>query len=319
MTRLVFPETAIARQGIESWRTPFICPKLLASLIFVVLVCVTHAVGAAAITSDSGAALRERYASLGERLRTNPFGLPLVLDSTETANYLQGDVYAVVAYPLSVVSAGLGNPDHWCDVMILHINTKYCHAVAGPSGTTLNVNVGSKKPEELAESVRIEFKFSAAVATPDHVEFALDAKDGPLGTSNYHIRLEAVALPKARTFLHLTYSYAISLAGRLAMKSYLGTVGSTKVGFTVNGKGADGQADYIGGVRGLVERNTMRYYLAIDSFLGATDSAPEARLEHSLQSWFTAVERYSRQLHEMDRETYLEMKRTEYRRQQIGQ
>jgi hypothetical protein len=319
MTGLIATVTMIARQCIESWRASPIRPGLLNSLIFGVLVGSTNVAGATPLMTDSGVALREQYASLGERLRTNPFGLPLVLDSTETADHLQGDVYAIVAYPLSVVSAGLGNPDHWCDVMILHINTKYCHAVAGLSGTTLNVNIGSKKPEELAESVRIEFKFNAAVATPDHIEFALDAKDGPLGTSDYHIRLEAVALPSARTFLHLTYSYAISLAGRLAVKSYLGTVGSAKVGFTVNGKGADGQTNYIDGVRGMVERNTMRYFLAIDSFLGAADSTPEARLEHRLQSWFSAVERYPRQLHEMDRETYLKMKRTEYQRQQIGQ
>jgi hypothetical protein len=35
-----------------------------------------------------------------------------------------------------------------------------------------------------------------------------------------------------------------------------------------------------------------------------------------LQSWFTAVEHYPRQLHEMDRPQYLEMKRSEYQRQQ---
>ncbi len=89
-----------------------------------------------------------------------------------------------------------------------------------------------------------------------------------------------------------------------------------KVGFTVIGKQADGQPDYIGGVRGLVERNTMRYYLAIDIFLGAAHTAPAAQFEKRLQNWFTAVERYPRQLHEMDRGEYLVMKRAEYLRQQ---
>ena len=69
-------------------------------------------------------------------------------------------------------------------------------------------------------------------------------------------------------------------------------------------------------MRGLVERNTMRYYLAIDSFLGTGGAAPAARFEKNLQAWFTAVERYPRQLHEMDRDAYLEMKRAEYLRQQ---
>ncbi|MEN3297148.1 MAG: hypothetical protein V7642_6401, partial [Burkholderiales bacterium] len=87
-------------------------------------------------------------------------------------------------------------------------------------------------------------------------------------------------------------------------------------GFTVTGKQADGQPDYVGGMRGVVERNTMRYYLAIDTFLGASRAAPAARLEKRLQGWFTAVEQYPRQLHEMDRPDYLEMKHAEYLRQQ---
>jgi hypothetical protein len=280
------------------------------------LICVTDVTCATAIEADPAAALRERYASLDERLRTNQFRQPVAIDSTETPNRLQGDIYAIVAYPMGMVSAGLGNPDNWCDLMLLHINTKYCHAVAELSGVTLRVNIGGKKQEKLADSVRIEFKFNAAVATADYAEFLLDAKDGPLGTSDYHIRLEAVALPNAKTFLHLTYSYAINLAGRVATQTYLSTIGRDKVGFTVSGTRTDGQTAYIGGVRGMVERNTMRYYLAIDSFLGAVELAPEARLEHRLQSWFTAVERYPRQLHEVDRDEYLEMKRAEYLRQQ---
>jgi hypothetical protein len=186
----------------------------------------------------------------------------------------------------------------------------------GPSGTTLRVNIGKKTPELLANVARVEFNYSVAAVTPEYLEIMLSAKDGPLGTSDYLIQLQAVALPNSKTFLHLTYSYAMNFAARLAMQTYLGTVGSAKVGFTVTGRRADGQPDYIGGVRGVVERNTMRYYLAIDSFLGAASAAPAAQLEKRLQAWFTAVEQYPRQLHEMDRGQYLEMKRAEYVRQQ---
>lgn len=76
---------------------------------------------------------------------------------------------------------------------------------------------------------------------------------------------------------------------------------------------------YIGGVRGLIERNTMRYYLAIDSFIGAERALPAAQFESRLQNWFTATERYPQQLHEMDRGEYLDMKRAEYLRQQTVQ
>ncbi|MDP2266312.1 MAG: hypothetical protein Q8J70_07155 [Thiobacillus sp.] len=280
------------------------------------LICTTGVAGTAMAKPDPAATLRAKYLSLEESLQQNQFKQQLVLDSAELPSRLTGDIHAIVDYPFAVVNAGLNNPKNWCDVMLLHLNTKYCHAAKGPSGTVLKVNIGKKTPEELADAARVKFNYSVATATPEYFDINLNARDGPLGTSDFIIRLEAVALPNAKTFLHLTYSYAISFSGRLAMQTYLGTVGSHKVGFTVIGKQADGKPDYIRGVRGLMERNTMRYYLAIDSFLGATRTAPAARFEKRLQNWFTAAERYPRQLHEMDRRTYVEMKRAEHVRQQ---
>ncbi|HEY3597286.1 MAG TPA: hypothetical protein VGL08_07220, partial [Paraburkholderia sp.] len=64
---------------------------------------------------------------------------------------------------------------------------------------------------------------------------------------------------------------------------------------------------------------TMRYYLAIDAYLGALSVAPNQRLEQRLTSWFNATEQYPRQLHEVDRQDYMQMKRDEYQRQQTAQ
>ena len=82
------------------------------------------------------------------------------------------------------------------------------------------------------------------------------------------------------------------------------------------GRDNDGQIKYIAGLRGLVERNTMRYYLAIEAYLGALSAVPAARLEKRLTDWYAAVERFPRQLHEIGLQDYLEMKRREYQRQQ---
>ncbi len=71
-------------------------------------------------------------------------------------------------------------------------------------------------------------------------------------------------------------------------------------------------------MRGLVERNTMRYYLAIEAYLGALSMPPAARLEKRLRDWFASIESYPRQLHEMDENQYLKMKRREFLRQQDG-
>lgn len=290
--------------------------RFLTFLICLLLSCSAGLVRGAISETDAAAALREKYASLEEQLQHNQFKRPLVLESTETPKRLKGDVYAIIDYPFAAVSAGLNNPDHWCDVMLLHINTKYCRAVAAPAGTTLRVNIGKKTQEELADAARMDFRYQVVTATADYVAILLDAKEGPMGTSDYRIMMESVSLPNAKSFLHLTYSYSMNLPGRLALQTYLGTVGASKVGFTVTGKRADGQPIYIGGVRGMVERNTMRYYLAFESFLEAAGAAPPSQPEKRMQSWFTAVERYPRQLHEMDRREYIEMKRAEYLRQQ---
>ncbi len=268
---------------------------------------------------DPVAALRARYASLGTQLQHNPFERPLVLFSVETPERLQGDIYAVVGYPFGDFAAGLKSPDHWCDMLLLHINTKYCHPVSNGSTDTLRVNIGKKTPEELAATTRVDFNFAVALSTPEYLDIKLSAKDGPMGTGDYRIELEAVALPNGKTFLHLAYSYAMRFAGRLAMTTYLGTLGRDKVGFTVVGQLADGQPGYIDGVRGVVERNTMRYYLAIDSYLEFSHAPPAVQLDKRLQSWFSAAERYPRQLHEIERGPYLEMKRAEYARQQTLQ
>jgi hypothetical protein len=95
------------------------------------------------------------------------------------------------------------------------------------------------------------------------------------------------------------------------MGVYLSTAGADKVGFSASGKDADGNPQYIGGVRGLTERNTMRYYLAIEAYVA--DPQP-AQLEKRLSDWFDATERYPRQLHELDKNDYLAMKRVEVKR-----
>lgn len=266
----------------------------------------------------SAASLHAKYASLGERLHHNPFQRALSLDSSESSRDLKGDIYALVDYPFATVSAALNGPEQWCDVLILHINTKYCRATTDQTRTALTVYIGKKTPQPIKEAYPLELSYRVAAETPKYLAIQLHAEKGPLNTSNYRILLQAVPVGNGQTFLHLTYSYDYGLVGRLAMKTYLATIGRGKVGFTITGKRSGGQPEYIGGMRGVAERNTMRYYLAIDAYLGALTSPPPLQLQKRLQSWFTATEQYPRQLHEVSRSGYFDMKRSEYLRQQTS-
>lgn len=275
-------------------------------------VSIAHAVDT---DTQSAASLRTKYGVLQDQLRNNPFQKPLYLDSSEKPDSVAGDMYALIDYPFATVSTALNVPTHWCDILILHLNTKYCRASTTGKTTILNVSIGKKYDQPLDEAYRVDFTYRVATKTPNYLRVKLNADKGPISTRNYSIMLEAIPLKNGRTFIHLGYSYAYGFAGRLAMQAYLSTVGSGKVGFTVLDKKSTGQPVHIGGMRGVVERNTMRYYLAIEAFLGALSAPPQAQFEKRLLDWFTAVERYPRQLHEMEQSEYLDMKRKEHLRQ----
>lgn len=275
-----------------------------------------HAQAPGAGAAESGtAALHAKHTSLGPQLARNPFQRPLVMDSTESAQAVSGSAYAVINYPYATVLAAFRNPDNWCEVLILHLNTKHCSADKDSRPASLSVSVGKKTPQELKDAHALTFSFTPAAARSDYMAVRLNAPKGPLGTHNYRIDLEAVPVGGDKTFMHLRYSYGYGMSGRLAMQAYMATVGSSKIGFSeVTGNG--GVKAPVDGMRGAVERNTMRYYLAIDAYLASLAVPASQQFEKRVQHWFDATERYPRQLHEIDRMAYLNMKRSEYQRQQ---
>lgn len=272
---------------------------------------------AAAETSSAPAqALKATHQRLSDKLDRSSFGRPVQLDSRETPGGLEGDIYAVIEHPLPKVSAAFTGSDHWCELLTLHINNRRCRVSTTPQGhETLTLYVVRRYDKPIDQAFELPFAYRVASATPEHLAVELWAASGPLGTSNYRVTLEAVALDERKSFVHFSYSYDHNMMVRLATQAYLATFGSDKVGFTVVGKAADGKPEYIAGLRGLVERNAMRYFLTLDAYL-STDAADAA--ERRQRHWFAGAERYPRQLHEVDLETYLALKREDRQRDGIG-
>ncbi len=265
--------------------------------------------------AQDAAALRARHDSLREKLADNPFQRPLVLESTQSSGDLQGEVYAVVDQPFGGVGPALQGMDHWCELLILHLNVKGCSFAGKPPAEVLSLVVGRKFDQPLDDGYKVDFAYSMPAASADYLRVQMSAETGPVGTRNYRLVLEAVPLDDKRSFIHMSYAYAYGTAARLAMQAYLGTAGRDKIGFSITGKGEDGKPVYIKGVRGVVERNTMRYYLAIEAYLGSLSVPPGEQQEGRLRDWFAATERHAAQLHEMERDEYLKMKRSEVQRQ----
>ena len=277
--------------------------------------------GAVHAQADGAATLLDKHTALAQSLARNPYNRPLVLESQEVNNRVTGHAYAVLDFPFSAVSAQFKNPNQWCEVMILHLNTKYCRA-SGPAANaalagneTLMVSIGKKTPQSLSDASTLNFDFKLADISSNFMAVNLTSREGPMGTSDYRMTLKAAALPGGKTFVHLSYAYSYGLAGKLAMQSYLSTVGRSKVGFTEVAQ-KDGRNELVGGMRGTVERNTMRYYLAMEALMVSLREPASEQLGKRLDYWFTATEQYPEQLHEIERASYMSMKRAEVQRQQ---
>jgi len=283
--------------------------------IFRPAVALTAAVAAAfglwasAACAQSGAsALRATYERLAPSLASSSFGRPIVLTSAESANSLGGEVYGVLDRPLAQVSAAMSQPSRWCAMLQLHPNNRACSVDAGEK--TLTLSVVRKYDAAIDQAFQLKFRGQLASATPDYFSARLTSGKGPFGTSNYRISLEGIPLDNGRSFFHFHYAYDQTAATRAASKSYMATLGRGKVGFTVVEKPSAGEPKLVGGMLGLVERNAMRYFLAVDAYSAAPDD-----FEKRLALWYAATEKYPRQLDDFSEAEYLKYKRMDHARQ----
>lgn len=247
---------------------------------------------AGAAQAQDATALRARHAALQSQLADNPFGRALHVESNAEGSTHKGEIHAVIDQPYKMVAAGLGRARHWCEILALQVNVKGCDA----TDEAVTAFITRRARDSVEDAHSIEFRFEAPAQRADYLQVALRAASGPVGTRDYEILVEAAPLDAKRTFLHMTYAYRLGTMARLAMDAYLAGPGRDKKGFTVDG-----------GPRGVVERNAMRYYLAVDAFLGSRE------LEPRLRRWYGETARYPQLREQVSLEEYLRMKRASVR------
>lgn len=256
------------------------------------------------------AALSVRYEQLRPALAHNPFDAPIHVQSETRDGALGADVYGLIARPFAQVSATLAAAKHWCDFIPLHLNVKACVYGENAGGRDwLTFYVGRKFYQTPGDAYALHYRFRVLEHAAGYLHLRMDAADGPVGTSDYVVELEAMPVGE-RTLVKIHVAYQPSLSSRLATNVYLSTLGRDKVGFS---RPADShEAQFVKGVRGVTERNAMRYYLALQSLL---ETDPKAGFEVRAAHWFDLTEHYRRQLHELDRAEYLSAKRREHANQ----
>ncbi|HBG06481.1 MAG: hypothetical protein A2075_17265 [Geobacteraceae bacterium GWC2_58_44] len=270
-------------------------------------------VAAEPVTSGGGA-LVAKYPSIRAHLERNQFGAPIYLESTEAEGSLRVDMYGIFNHPFDAVKEALHTPTNWCEIALLHINIKACTSKKTADQWLLTLYSGRKYYQLPGDAYPLKLNFRIASEQPDFLDLTLVADEGPLRTKDHRIRLQAVPLDQGRTLVHFSYTYRHGSVARMAIKSYFATLGRDKVGFTIISR-KGGKPVYIDGVRGAVERNTVRYYLALHTYMDTLKYPEGQRFEQRISRWYDLTAKYPRQLKETEKGEYLANKRQERKNQ----
>jgi hypothetical protein len=293
--------------------------KLFLCLVVVVMLFSAAPVSAAEKSQRGEVILLDTYHKNLASLEKNSFGLPLFLKSFERDNRVHVDVYGIFAYPFSSVVDVLKVPANWCDIVSLHLNVKACTYEKLPDSWLLTFYIGRKGYQPPEDTRQVKFQYRIVDQQQGYLDVLLSAAAGPFGTKNHRMRFEALPLDGGRTFVHVSYSYSDSAALRFAEKAYFATLARGKVGFTVTGTDRNGKPVYIGGSRGAIERNAVRYYFAIQSFMDTLHYPGKSRFNQRVSGWYDLTNRYRKQLFEMEKNDYLTIKTKEHKNQLLLQ
>jgi hypothetical protein len=254
---------------------------------------------------DAAAALAARHVALADELARSPFGLPLAVRSRDEGAVAEGEIVGLVPYPYAAFAAAFAAPRAFCDVAVLHPNVKGCMPARVDGVDRVTLYAGRKHYEPTERAYVQEFVAAPPQVGDRYLRVALRAPDGPLDTRDYVFALEAMPAGDA-TFIAVRYAYRSSFASRAATAGYLATTGSGKTGFSRSESGEPAR-----GVRGVVERNAMRHYLALVAVLD-TAAVPEAgRTAARLDRYYSLTDRFAAQLREFERTEYVAIKTRE--------
>lgn len=252
--------------------------------------------------------LVDKFHEIEKELKKSPF----YLESYESKNACHGDIYSTINYPFSTIKKVLMVPTNWCEIVLPHPYIRACTYKKMHDACLLDIYNVNKFSKPLEDSYQMKFLCLPSELQPFYFDIAFTGDEGPFYTRDHQFRLEAIPLTEGTTFIHFRYSYSYSSLGYYVMKIF----SRGEVGFSITGTGSDGNPVYVGGVRGSVERNVVRFYLAVQSYLDTLKSSPEQRFEKQINQWYDLAAPYKKQLLEMKKDEYLSYKRQDRRSQQ---
>jgi len=259
--------------------------------------------------------LTEKYLEIKHHKITLLEGKPIHVRSRIADNRLQADIFAIKQQTVQQLFEVLSVAENWCQFVTLHLNIKACTYQSGKNDI-LTFYAGRKFYQPAESAFALQYQFQIKEKTNDYFKLLLSADEGPFSTSDYQIAVDVKSM-EDKSIVHFSLAYSSSLTSRMGTSVYLSTIGSDKKGFSqqIN---EQGQFEFIQGTEGIIERNVMRYFLALKVFL-KQDVADSKSSKKLASDWYDESEQYALQLHELDKKDYIANKAREFVQQSIMQ
>jgi hypothetical protein len=234
--------------------------------------------------------------------------LPLYISSEIAQRTVVSYIVSETDIPYKQLNEKITKPSVWCDIAMLHLNIKSCIY----RNNKITFYAGKKHYQTPDDASLFQYTFQVKQSSPDITSVSLFSHKGPAGTSDH--RIELVAVPSdGKAVLRFTLSFQGSILSSNIADLYFATAGSSKSGFTYSEK--SGRKELVGGIKGAIERNSMRYYLALLVCFQDYEAKGRMSAIDRASLWFDYTERYRHQLHEVEKKDYLSTKMKEFSNQ----
>lgn len=188
----------------------------------------------------------------------------------------------------------LKNPVTWCRISLLVPDVRACQINEGEK-TAIILSLRSGGTEGVRE---IEHKFRVDKMGPQWIHVVFRADRAAMGVRDAGL---SVVARQGATGVELELEYGLhpSIRSRLATSAYLVGEAGKRPGISYS-ISSDGIREYVTGVRALMERNAMRYFLAVLATLETDDPVS------AVDAWYEMASRYKADLPEQNKDDYAE-------------
>jgi len=239
--------------------------------------------------------------------------LPIYLETVQKEKVLNVNLLGLFPFKFSDVAEVVARPASYCEFLPLMLNVKSCVITEINPVTRMKFYVAGKHYTPPLASYRIHAVFRLVDRTSEKIRIRLESEEDSAGKTGYDVDLVAIPL-EGQTLLYLKSRYAPGRVTRMATNTYVNVFAHDKPGFTEIQK-PGGEKKLITGFPAVIERSSVRAYLALKAYMINFHLPPAKRFEACLGTWYDLNRPYKKQLYELERDEYLQIKRREHQNQ----